>query len=184
MYYTLGADLCPRHTVVMLVGLTNMLTLCYSTVYLSPHHTNSNTPCWIHAHTLCPFVVKYNWRQSYGINTRFYLAIVPLYDGPCSVNSSVFCAHCEQVCVANDWKAVHEAHFWFHPVAYSNGVLLCDVRAPQSHWRCTCRCMTRKIMPVLLNPRTLLILSFTIAQELWMYKKSFLQRLWIVPSAL
>ena len=95
--YTLGADLCPRHTVVMLVGLTNMLTLCYSTVYLSPHHTNSNTPCWKHAHTLCPFVVKYNWRQSYGINTRFYLAIVPLYHGPCSVNSSVFCAHCGQI---------------------------------------------------------------------------------------
>ena len=52
---------------------------------------------------------------------------MPLYRGPCSVNSSVFCAHCEQVCVANDWKAVHEAHFWFHPVAYSNGVLLSDV---------------------------------------------------------
>ena len=31
VYYTLDADLCPRHTVVMLVGLTNMLTLCYST---------------------------------------------------------------------------------------------------------------------------------------------------------
>ena len=35
MYYTLGADLCPRHTVVMLVGLTNMLTLCYSTSRLT-----------------------------------------------------------------------------------------------------------------------------------------------------
>ena len=90
VYYTLDADLCPRHTVVMLVGLTNMLTLCYSTVYLSPRHTNSKTPCRIHAHTLCPFVVKYNWRQSYGINTRFYLAIVPLYYGPCCVNFSVF----------------------------------------------------------------------------------------------
>ena len=90
VYYTLDADLCPRHTVVMLVGLTNMLTLCFSTVYLSPRHANSNTPCWIHAHTLCPFVVKYNWRQSYGINTRFYLAIVLLYYGPCCVNFSVF----------------------------------------------------------------------------------------------
>ena len=29
--------------------------------------------------------------------------------------------------ITTHWKAVHGAHFWFHPVAYSNGVLVCDL---------------------------------------------------------
>ena len=44
---------------------------------------------------------------------------------PCTTDHVVsiflYFAQWAQILFSTHWKAVHGAHFWFHPVAYSNG---------------------------------------------------------------